>query len=104
MASANLIGDRIIALSKGAASNVRILNVMRRRLLALVLGLIVAGAPQALEVCQFVCAGATAGAAAEGHHGHSCPHSPAPSAATTFQSVPHACGHADNLPEALGSA
>jgi hypothetical protein len=73
---------------------------MRRRVLVLMLGLLVGGAPQALALCHFACAASMADAAARGHQGHSCSHLPTPSTARTFEAGPHVCGHADELPEA----
>lgn len=82
----------------------RLLNVMHRRLLALVLGLFVAGAPEALEACQVFCAGGThaersthAGHAA---HGHSCRQEAASIVGLGLRAIPHVCGHDEALPTA----
>jgi len=72
---------------------------MRRRVLALVLGLLVAGAPEALALCQFTCAPSVADT--EHHPGHSCGH-PSTFATATLKAGPHPCGHTDALPDAAG--
>jgi hypothetical protein len=75
---------------------------MRRRALALMLGLLVAGAPEVLALCQFSCATPlVAKADAEGHHEHSHP-SPG-SAQETTKASSHGCGNADGLAAAVMS-
>jgi hypothetical protein len=78
-------------------------NLMRRRVLALVVVLLVGGAPEALALCHLACAASMADAAAHGHHGHSPSHSPTPSTAKTFKADPHRCSHTDDLPTAVVS-
>ena len=73
-------------------------NLMQRRVLAFVLGLLVGGAPEALALCHFACAASTADAMAEGHEGHSRAHPSTRGAAKTFNANPHVCTHADELP------
>jgi len=76
---------------------------MRRRVLALVLGLLVGGAPEALVLCHFACAASMAVAATEGHQGHSASHPSTPGTAKTVKADPHVCAHADELPAAAVS-
>ena len=47
-----------------------ILGLMVKRLFPLLVALVVAGAPVALEACQIVCASTSVMAAADAHHGH----------------------------------
>jgi hypothetical protein len=68
---------------------------MRRRVLSLVIGLLIAGAPEALAPCHSACAASRSDASAHGHQGHS--HPSTNSAAKTFKAVPHVCGRADEL-------
>jgi hypothetical protein len=82
----------------------RILVLMHRRLLALVLGLVVAGAPEALEACQVFCTSAAHTGmpivARHAEHGHSGHRVAAPAAGAGWQAAMHVCGHDDALPTA----
>jgi hypothetical protein len=79
--------------------------IMQRRLLALTLGLAVAGAPQALTACYFACAESRADSAGrEGHHGHSGHHVSAPISAVALQASSHPCDHDEQLPTAVGAS
>jgi hypothetical protein len=70
---------------------------MTRRLLALMMAIVVAGAPEALEVCQVICATAvtaggstTAASDIAAHHSHH--REAAPSRQLELRAVPDACG------------
>lgn len=77
---------------------------MYRRILALVLALLVVGAPQALGACRFVCAASMAESAAEGNDEYSCAHQSDAAALTVLEAIPHRCGHAVELPDAAPQA
>jgi hypothetical protein len=75
-----------------------ILGNMVRRCLPIVLAVIVATAPVALDVCQLTCASAMAQShSSHEAYGHSC-HEDVHATGTHVRSVPHACGHSDELP------
>ena len=74
---------------------------MTRRLLALMMAAIVAGAPEAVEVCQVVCAtvtraGSTTPASDIAHH-HSHHQEAAPSGQLALEAVPYTCGPGEAL-------
>lgn len=74
---------------------------MRRRFLAFVVTLLVAIAPQTLAICRFACAASTINGpeSVKAHDGHSCAHESPDSNAVRLQASPHACGHADQIPD-----
>jgi hypothetical protein len=71
------------------------------RLLAFAVTVVVAGAPIATELCQVLCAAYDNSASgerdAQPRHHHSCASS-SPLGGLTFNGTPHACGHADAVP------
>ncbi len=77
---------------------------MRRRALALTLGLLVGGAPEALALCHVACAASIADVTAASHHVHPSSHvsaaDDAPQSAGTASTGSHLCGHPDELPAA----
>lgn len=73
----------------------RILGPMRQRVAALVIALMVAGAPAALIACELLCA------APDGQPSHACENGQ-PAGTTSVTGAVHACGHDDALPEASG--
>jgi len=73
---------------------------MGRRLAALVLALVVTGAPSALAACEIACV-LTDGRPLSGSHtsAHTC-HGTARSESPTIRGAFHICGHDDELPAA----
>jgi len=74
---------------------------MTRRLLALMMAFVVAGAPEALEACQVICTtvtpgGSTTPASGIAHH-HSHHQEAAPTGRAALQAVSNACGPGDAL-------
>lgn len=82
----------------------RYTQAVHRRLVAFLIALIVAAAPQMVLGCELACAGSDR--AREGSTpAHSCHHeSNAETSSTTQMSATaHACGHADDLPSATNT-
>lgn len=82
----------------------RILVPMSRRLGALLLVLVVAGAPAALTACEIVCAARDSHAAADGSGSaaHSC-HGTRPSDGPLIGTGVQICGHDEELPAAAAA-
>ena len=79
-------------------------RAVHRRMLAFVVAMIVAAAPQMLLGCELACAGAAMSHEAN-VPAHSCHHESDTDTTSTTQvsGTAHACGHADDLPSATNT-
>lgn len=77
---------------------------VHRRMVAFVVAMIVAAAPQLVLGCELACAGAAMSHEASAP-AHSCHHEASADTSSTAQvgATAHACGHADDLPSATNT-